>query len=284
MKREILPDDKVIQIHQMVQETGSIMNTARHFGITKTITSLIARGLTYRHLGLPKIVSQQKSEICRHMSVEDRLNKFHIKDHDSGCWNWIGKKDKRGYGRCSFEGRKQFAHRISHKVFKGPIPDGLYILHSCDNPACINPDHLRIGTQAENMNDAVVRRRMPIGEQSSMSKLSNESVMQIVEMRNSGMSIADIARNFNVEFTTVSVILRGHTWSWLTGIERATIGQRSQGSMCHASKLCESDVIEMLRLGKCGIGCAKLSRMFNVSISAASLILRGKAWKHIPRN
>ena len=282
MQTERLPDDKVIQVHKMVQEIGSIMDTARYFGITKTMTSMIARGLTYKHLGLPKIVSQQKSEICRHMSIEDRLNKFHIKNH-RGCWNWTGKKDRMGYGRCSFEGKKQFTHRISHKVFKGPVPDDLCVLHSCDNPACINPDHLRVGTQEDNAGDMLSRNRASVGERHTASKLNNESVMKIVKLRNDGMTIADIARNFDVASTTVSSVLRGHTWSHLTGIERATIGPKLRGSMCHASKLCDADVIEILRLSESGMGGRDISKLFPISESGVSGILLGKSWKHIPR-
>lgn len=77
----------------------------------------------------------------------------------SGCWEFTGFCAPNGYGQIYFDGRTWPAHRLMHTICNGPIPDGLFVLHSCDNPPCINPDHLRAGTSRENTMDSVLRGR-----------------------------------------------------------------------------------------------------------------------------
>jgi len=78
---------------------------------------------------------------------------------DNGCIEWTGARLPTGYGLFSLDGRMQRAHRVSYELSFGPIPDGLHILHSCDNPPCVNPAHLRPGTRTENMQDKAERGR-----------------------------------------------------------------------------------------------------------------------------
>lgn len=82
-------------------------------------------------------------------------------DPDTGCWNWIRSKNKDGYGRVfDWENKKlKYAHRVSYEVHKGTIPQGLMVLHDCDNPSCVNPDHLHIGTAAMNAAECIARGR-----------------------------------------------------------------------------------------------------------------------------
>jgi hypothetical protein len=75
------------------------------------------------------------------------------------CWEWQGLLRKDGYGTVGFKRKTSLPHRLSYIVFKGPIPDGMLILHSCDNRKCINPDHLRIGTYSDNLNDMWSKKR-----------------------------------------------------------------------------------------------------------------------------
>jgi hypothetical protein len=76
------------------------------------------------------------------------------------CWLFIGCLNKQGYGEFSFRGRARGAHRVSYQLFKGEIPPGLYVMHQCDNPPCVNPDHLSVGTSGENARDAVRKGRL----------------------------------------------------------------------------------------------------------------------------
>jgi hypothetical protein len=75
------------------------------------------------------------------------------------CWHWMGVRNTFGYGRMTYEGRSQVAHRLSYRAFVGEIPEGLSVLHRCDNRACINPEHLWLGTYSDNMRDCIAKGR-----------------------------------------------------------------------------------------------------------------------------
>lgn len=84
------------------------------------------------------------------------------KGKTSECWEWAAGRNEFGYGLFFLNGRRERAHRVSHSLFVGPIPEGMVVRHKCDNPPCINPDHLEVGTQGDNMQDAWTRgRRTP---------------------------------------------------------------------------------------------------------------------------
>jgi len=101
----------------------------------------------------------------------------------SGCWLWMhGVKDeKHPYGVVTLKGKKIKAHRLSYILHKGPIPDGMHVLHKGDNPVCCNPDHLFVGTHTDNMKDMLNkgRRKTSKGEDGGTSKLSSENVIEI---------------------------------------------------------------------------------------------------------
>jgi len=75
------------------------------------------------------------------------------------CWHWMGPDNGKGYGRITYEGRMQMVHRLSYRAFVGEIPEGMYVLHRCDNRACINPEHLWLGTYHDNMQDCIAKGR-----------------------------------------------------------------------------------------------------------------------------
>ncbi len=90
-------------------------------------------------------------------NVKERFKKHFIIEND--CWIWSKTKNNFGYGVVSFKGKKEKAHRISYEIFKEPIPKGMYVLHRCDEPRCVNPDHLWLGTQGDNMRDMHKKKR-----------------------------------------------------------------------------------------------------------------------------
>lgn len=94
-------------------------------------------------------------------SLKDRLERNYIPEPNSGCWLWLASENPRGYGQVwdIDEGRAIVAHRASYKVFVGPIPEGARVLHKCDTPLCINPDHLFLGTQQDNLLDMATKGR-----------------------------------------------------------------------------------------------------------------------------
>jgi hypothetical protein len=95
----------------------------------------------------------------RRLSVIERFERLIERIPQSGCWIWMGSVDRRGYGRFSPHRIARKAHRVAYELFVGPIPPRMGILHSCDIPSCVNPSHLRPGTQRDNTLDAIRRGR-----------------------------------------------------------------------------------------------------------------------------
>jgi hypothetical protein len=138
------------------------------------------------------------------------------------CWNWTGVLDHRGYGKFCFTPktgfrRKMFSHRISYFLKYRSLPDHLMVCHHCDNPKCVNPDHLFLGTRAQNNLDMVSKDRQSRGEESGVNKLTVKEVLRIRELHFSqGVSCAAISRMFNVTPTNIHSIINGRTWRHLS--------------------------------------------------------------------
>jgi hypothetical protein len=136
-----------------------------------------------------------------------------------GCWEWVGAHDTDGYGRIGLSKKTLYAHRISYELHRGDIPDGLLVCHRCDNRQCINPDHLFLGTNRDNIVDASKKGRLAQfakrGENHPMAKLSNLDVQFIRVWLSNGYSQRSIARAFNVTQTCINDINRGRKWAGL---------------------------------------------------------------------
>lgn len=128
-----------------------------------------------------------------------------------GCWCWTDKLNSCGYGRIRIDGCTYIASRVSYEIFKG-YPGDLHVLHSCDNPACVNPDHLFLGTHQENMEDMRKKGRAHRlkGERNPSARLNETDVMAIKAM--AGVHPMEIAKQFNVCRMTVCNILSGKNW------------------------------------------------------------------------
>lgn len=139
-----------------------------------------------------------------------------------GCWLYLGSKTKRGYGRIGKRSRI-LAHQLSYSHFKGPIPPGQIIRHSCDTPPCVNPDHLLAGTHTDNARDRVERHRQPSGANAPAARLTQD---QVVEIRRRyrpgkrGSGCVALAHEFGVSNVAVHKIVTGRTWKALAD-ERA---------------------------------------------------------------
>lgn len=150
-------------------------------------------------------------------------------DPDTGCWIWLGSTQSNGYGRVAVNGRSVYAHRASYAEFCGEIPDGMDVCHTCDVRNCINPDHLFLGTRADNMRDCKVKGRtargdmLPdrSGENSSSAKLTWRSVRAIRRLHKKGVSAPELAAAFEMDASGIRLIINRKTWK-----ESADVGQR----------------------------------------------------------
>jgi hypothetical protein len=143
----------------------------------------------------------------RYGSLLDRFWRNTIKG--DGCWLWIGPKDDFGYGRLRNGARRVRAHRLSYEMFRCSIPADKFVLHSCDNPACVNPEHLRVGTALENVQDKVHRYRQTKGEASPWAKLQTE---QVIAIKSADGTDRALAQQYGVSHSVISAIRRGVKW------------------------------------------------------------------------
>lgn len=184
----------------------------RHTSYTRTAEHRAAVGA--RCKGIPR------------RSVSDRFWEKVKKDAPDACWIWDGALYKQGYGKL-YVGRNERgssifhrAHRISWELAHGQsVPHGLSVLHSCDNPPCVNPAHLRVGTDAENAADRVDRKRNreQRGEANSNAKITENQARQIIVelQRLPRRSQASIAAQFGIKQPQVSRIMRRESWGYL---------------------------------------------------------------------
>ncbi len=123
------------------------------------------------------------------------------------CFEWKGGRTKAGYGVVVFEGQTRYAHRMAYELATGNPPGALEVCHRCDNPCCVNPDHLFLGTHRENMRDMAAKgrgaNRVLKGSENSFSVLTEPVVLEMRKARNSGTTYAAIGARFGVGATTV---------------------------------------------------------------------------------
>lgn len=159
---------------------------------------------------------------ARPIDIEAARSLFreHTAETDSGCTEWtrcrfMSSTGEPRYGCASFEGKNWLAHRLAYEVFIGPIPDGMLVCHRCDNPACVNPEHLFAGTGSDNTQDMLRKGRAnpPAGTRCAQSKMTEEIVRQARKLYATGeWTIAELALNYGVKSPALCVALRGLQW------------------------------------------------------------------------
>lgn len=133
---------------------------------------------------------------------------------ENGCWICTSHKPTSyGYIRVNRYGKLFALHRVSYEVFNGHIPEGFLIRHTCDNPRCIHPDHLILGTNADNVRDRDSRNRTALGEDHGKSKLKETDVRNIRKLAH--LSSRELGRKYAVSHKAILSIRSGETWSWL---------------------------------------------------------------------
>lgn len=135
-----------------------------------------------------------------------------------GCWFYLPGRAR--YGSFTMKGRHMGAHRAAFILYRGDIPAGLQVCHTCDEPRCVNPDHLWLGTRADNMRDATAKGRsiepphVP-GERHGLARLTAAEVTEARQRRRAGWNRRDLANAYGVAFSTMVKALRGDTWKHL---------------------------------------------------------------------
>ena len=140
-------------------------------------------------------------------SMKEAFEKFVQKEEY--CWVWLGSKKGRinmDYGNFTFRGKGMMAHRASYNIYKGEIPDGVLVLHKCDVPSCVNPDHLWLGSYLDNQRDKMAKGR------GTCEKLSPEKVSMIKGLLRMGVLGTRICNDFGISRTTLCSIKKGRTW------------------------------------------------------------------------
>lgn len=149
----------------------------------------------------------------KHINFAKRFNDFLDKSSSkNGCWLWKGAILKTGYGRTSIGRRNLSAHRASYELFKGKIPDGMQVCHTCDVRHCVNPDHLFIGNAVKNMSDCSKKGRIAYGTKQHLSSLDEEKIKLIRSMHKKGMTLTKIASLMHVNRTTIARAIKRLTW------------------------------------------------------------------------
>ena len=163
--------------------------------------------------------------------------------YEGDCLVWTGAKCPKRYGSMFFRGKTMKVHRVAWELFSGPIPAGMCVCHRCDNPPCVRPDHLFLGTQSDNMRDMAAKGRQvhgitsqqthfpeghaPRGARASGAKLTEQEVVELLGRHANGEGSTILGRAYGVDRTTVQRILRGNTWrdAGRAALERKDGGQ-----------------------------------------------------------
>jgi hypothetical protein len=148
-------------------------------------------------------------------------------DQTGDCWVWLAHKDHAGYGQFTYESKTIRSHRVSWMLTHGEIPNGLFVCHKCDNPSCVRPDHLFLGTHSDNMRDSYKKGRKVLpertrfvkgrqgrrGEESYWAKLTSDQVVEIRQLYEQGSITQEaLAQRYGVNRTTVRDIINRRNW------------------------------------------------------------------------
>lgn len=131
---------------------------------------------------------------------------------EPNCIEWPFARNEHGYGITTLNGKTAKAHRVAFSIHHGVFPAELKVMHKCDNPACVNPDHLCVGTQSENLADMRSKGRTPTGENHKNSKLTACLVIDARAKYRAGMSVSSLAKECRVDWGTMRKAIRGETW------------------------------------------------------------------------
>lgn len=145
---------------------------------------------------------------------------FKIRKDVKNCWLYLGSKNSKGYGRREIKGKIHMVHRLVHLFSRGISLEQyenkkVFVMHKCDEPGCINPEHLLTGDAKSNTADRVIKGRCAKGENQGAAKLTAQDVITIRQLRNKGIRTSQIARLYKVHYTTINRIITRQQWKHL---------------------------------------------------------------------
>jgi hypothetical protein len=203
-----------------------------------------------------------------------------VEDSPYSCWSWAGSISVHGYGQLKFKQKTYRAHRLSHEIFIGPIPDGLFVCHHCDNPSCVNPAHLYAGTPKQNSEDRDRRGRANIahGERHYRATLTDDDVVSI---RESNKTLSELEDEFGVSRTTICNVQLGKTRVSAGGPirDRVDTHRKTDTHCANGHELNEKSVYVYPKNGKtyCRVCGAKSARMRKARIREEKRKAKGEA-------
>lgn len=164
-----------------------------------------------RENGIQKRIDNHSA---RKLTLQERFERCVDRTNSSGCWTWTGLKSGSGYGAINYNNKKLSAHRVAYQIYKDD-PGDLLVLHKCDNPICVNPEHLFLGTDSDNAKDKQVKGRCheTKGIKNANAKLSVDDILKIRELATLGISYSEIGRRFGISHNQASAIHKRKSWS-----------------------------------------------------------------------
>lgn len=177
----------------------------------------LARGLCNAHY--QKLLVYTKAP--KRKTIEERFPDLYTPEPFSGCWLWIGCVNQEGYGQFTVRRKgltptSDKAHRLSFRLHKGEIPNGLKVLHSCDTPMCVNPAHLRLGTDRDNKMDSIRKGRHAHGETNGTTKLTARDVLTIRKLFADGpVNQTELGLRYGVHGSIINAVIHRRNWRHL---------------------------------------------------------------------